>query len=287
MENISRLSPAICHPWAIEIHSYLYDHHLDGKTIYPAAEALITLAKAVKVNFPQAEINSMTDAYFPRFLAIPAKTKVLEASVDIETGSERGITARLLSSVKAKTGNISRTVEHARVRFAGHAGNQLPLHPFRALAKLEGECINVPAAAIYRELVPFGDAYQNISGDLSVSRDGALAYVSGGDTEANDDFLGSPFPFDAVLHAACVWAQRFTGVVAFPVGFTARIIYKKTKKRAIYLGRIVPVAHTDRPFIFNAWIYDMQGAVCETIAGIQMQDVSRGRMKPPAWIKQV
>ena len=287
MENVSRLTSPIRQSWSIEIYPYLFDHHLEGKTVYPAAEALILLSRAVKINFPQAAVNSMTDAYFQRFLSIPADTKTLAVFVDIEEVLEGGISAALLSSVKSPAGNISRTVEHARVKFAEIAGNQLPLHPFSALTKLEGECINVPAAAIYRELVPFGTAYQNISGDLSVSRAGALAYLSGGNTGADDDLLGSPFPFDASLHAACVWAQRFTDVVPFPVGFAKRIIYQKTQKRVTYLGRIVPVEVSRKPLVFDAWIFDLQGYVCEVITGIQMVDVSKGRMKPPNWIKQL
>lgn len=272
-------------PWTIEIHPYLHDHHLEGKIIFPAAEALIELAKAVKIGFPQAVTNNLTDAYFPRFLSIPADAKVLAASVKIEADEAGGIAAALFTSVKSKTVNISRTVEHARVKFAGIGDNQRPALPFRALGKLSGECINVPAATIYRELVPFDKAYQNISGDLSVSRDGALAFLSGGYARAADDLLGSPFPFDAALHMACVWAQRFTGVVPFPVGFAGRTVYQQTKKRSTYLGRIVPVAITAQPFVFNAWICDLQGSVYEVIEGIQMQDVSRGKRKPPDWIR--
>jgi hypothetical protein len=287
MENISRLNHPICRPWEIEIYPHLYDHHFEGKVIFPAAEALIELAKAVQINIPEADINSLTDAYFLRFLAIPADTKVLTASVGI-AAAESGINARLLSSVKSKTGNINRTVEHARVKFAGITVNQLPANPFRAVEKLAGECINVPAATVYRELVSFGAAYQNIISDLSVSRSGALAYLSGGSApDADDDLLGSPFPFDAVLHTACVWAQRFTGVVPFPVGFVKRIIYHKTKKGETYLGRVVPAEFTRQPFIFNAWICDLQGDVCEVTEGIQMRDVTKGRMKPPAWIKAI
>lgn len=285
MENISRLTSPIRQPWAIDLYPYLFDHHLEGKAVYPAAEALISLAKAVKINFPQADINSLMDADFPRFLTIPEDAKVLAVSVDIQADEASGIAAALFKSVKSLTGNISRTVEHARVKFAGSTINQKPEHSFRTLTKLEGECINVPEAAIYRELVPFGKAYQNISGDLSVSRAGALAYLSGGDAKSDDDLLGSPFPFDAVLHMACVWAQRFTGVVPFPVGFAKRTIYQKTKKRVTYLGRIVPVEVSRKPFVFDAWIFDLQGSVCEVIAGIQMQDVSKGRIKPPDWIK--
>jgi hypothetical protein len=187
--------------------------------------------------------------------------------------------------VKSPTGRISRIVEHARVEFAGIAGKQKPAHPFGDLEKLEGECIKIPAAAIYSVLVPFGRAYQNITGELSVSRAGALGNISGGDAPSDDDLLGSPFPFDAAMHMACAWAQRFTDVVPFPIGFAKRIIYSKTKKGVGYLGRIVPASFTPKTLVFDAWIFDPEGAVCEVIVGIKMVDVSQGRVKPPAWIK--
>ncbi len=285
MENISLLSSPIRQRLAIEICPYFYDHHLEGKAVYSAAEALILLARVVKSISPQFVVGNLTDACFPRFLSIPADATTLAVSVAVEEVAQGGVAAALLSSVKSPAGNINRTVEHARVTFAGHDGSQKPEHPFCSLEKLEGECINVPAAAIYRELVPFGKAYQNICGDLSVSHAGALAYLSGGDTEAGDDLLGSPFPFDAALHMACVWAQRFADVVPFPVGFAKRTIYQKTKKRVAYLGRIVPVEFNSKQLIFNAWILDLHGSFCEVITGIQMQDVSKGRKKPPAWIK--
>ena len=160
-----------------------------------------------------------------------------------------------------------------------------PAAPFRVVEKLEGKCISVPSAAIYRELVPFGTAYQNIIGDLSVSPEGALAYLSGGNYEADENLLGSPFPLDAAMHAACVWGQRFSGIVAFPAGFEKRLIYQKTKKGGGYLGRVVPVNVHQESLIFDAWIYDLNGVIYETISGIKMRDVSQGRLHPPQWIK--
>jgi hypothetical protein len=151
--------------------------------------------------------------------------------------------------------------------------------------KLEGNCISVPSTTIYRDLVPFGTAYQNIVGDLSVSPEGALAYLSGGGNEADEDLLGSPFPLDAAMHAACVWGQRFGGIVPFPTGFEKRVIYQKTKKGGAYLGRIVPVKVNHESLIFDAWIYDLDGIMFESISGIQMRDVSQGRLLPPDWIK--
>lgn len=285
MENISRLIvPKRC-PQEIKIYPYLYDHHLEGRALYPAAEALGLLARAAKNEFPKVAVTRLSDVRFPRFLSISPKLKLMMVSVDIGVSEEGKITAALLSSIKSKTGNISRTVEHARVNFGGIAGSQLPANPFRSFEKPEGEYIKVPAASIYRELVRFGGAYQNIIGDLSVSRSGAVGYIYGGDAEADDDLLGSSFPFDAVLQIACIWAQRFADAVPFPVGFEKRTIFRKTKKRNRYWGLVEPVAVSSQPFVFNAWILDMHGSVLEAIKGIQMADVSRGRMRPPAWIK--
>ena len=261
------------------------DHHFEGKVILPAVEALITLANVVKLNFPQTNINCLLNARFDRFLLITPEKQRLEILVDIEDAGDGNITAVLLTSIKSKKSAISRVLEHASVEFATADSTPCPLPPFRIIRKLKGDCINIPADAIYHELVPFGTAYQNIVGDLSVSHSGALAYLSGGNYEADENLLGSPFPLDAAMHAACVWGQRFTGIVPFPVGFQKRSIYQKTKKGGSYLGRIVPVDISHEPLIFDTWIYDLNGVIYETISGIKMRDVTQGRLQPPQWIK--
>jgi len=286
MENISRLNQKQRYPVQLKIDSYLLDHCFEGKTIFPAVEALIALAKTVKLHFPKININCLQNARFPRFLIIEPEVKSLNAFVDLSDCDADVIAASLTTTVKIKAGNITRMLEHARVEFTIDTPALIPSHPFRSLERLSGKCINIPADSIYRELVPFGPAYQNIVGDLSLSLDGALAYLSGGNDVTDDDILGSPFPFDAVMHAACVWSQRFTDVVPFPVGLDKRIIYQKTKLNGKYLGRIVPVKFDAEPFIFIAWIFDLQGSVLEVIEGLQMRDVSQGRLKPPTWIKE-
>jgi hypothetical protein len=284
MEIVPRLNQKIRYPWNIEVYPYLHDHHFDGKGILPAVEVLIVLARVVKINFPPINISYLHKAGFSRFLSILPDTRRLEVFVDIET-TDDGVVASLLTSVKSKTGTISRTVEHARVEFAAAGSAPSFVPPFRVVKKLEGDCISVPSTTIYRDLVPFGTAYQNIVGDLSVSPEGALAYVSGGGNEADEDLLGSPFPLDAAMHAACVWGQRFSGIVPFPTGFEKRIIYQKTKKGGAYLGRVVPVKVNHESLIFDAWIYDSDGIIYESISGIQMRDVTQGRLRPPQWIK--
>jgi len=269
----------------VEVYPYLLDHYLEGKAIFPAVEALIVLARAIQTVYSQSALNSLKSASFPRFLNIMPETKLQPVVIDIEDTADDGIVASLLTSIKSKTGNISRGVEHARATFSTADSTEGCASPFHKVEKMEGECISIPSITIYHELVPFGKAYQNIIGDLSVSTKGALAYVYGGNGEADDELLGSPFPLDAVMHAACVWGQRFSDRVCFPVGFEKRVIHQKTKKGKEYLGRVFPVSVTQDALVFDAWIYDKDDKLCESINGIQMKDVTKGRMRPPEWIK--
>lgn len=285
MDIVPQINKKTRYPSAIEVFPYLRDHHFEGKVILPAVETLTALANVVQLNFPQISVNCLFRARFPRFLIIPPETKCLEVFVDVENTGDDSIAAVLLTSIKSKESAISRTFEHARVEFATADSPPCPASPFRVVEKLNGKCISVPAATIYRELVPFGTAYQNIVGDLAVSPEGALAYLSGGNYEADEDLLGSPFPLDAAMHAACVWGQRFSGIVPFPTGFEKRFIYQKTKKGGSYIGRVVPVNVHQKSLIFDVWIYDLNGVIYEVISGIKMRDVTQGRLSPPQWIK--
>ena len=285
MDIVPQINKENRYPSAIEVSPYLRDHHFEGNVILPAVETLIALANVVKLNFPQMSIRCLLKASFLRFLFIAPETQRLEVFVDIENVGNDKMTAVLLTSIKSKKSEISRRLEHACVEFSTDDSAPCPAAPFRVVKKLEGKCINVPAATIYRELIPFGTAYQNIIGDLAVSPEGALAYLSGGNYEADENLLGSPFPLDAAMHAACVWGQRFSGTVPFPTGFEKRFIYQKTKKGGSYLGRVVPVNINRKSLLFDAWIYDLNGTIYEAISGIKMRDVTQGRLHPPEWIK--
>ena len=181
---------------------------------------------------------------------------------------------------------MSRTLEHARLTFVQNMVLPEPVISFRTARKLEGECISVPAVSIYRELIPFGLSYQNIIGDLSVSKEGALANISGGSGEADDSFLGSPFVLDATMHAACVWGQRFADIVSFPVGFDQRVIYVPAKKGKSYIARVKPVDASRETLLFDVWIYDEKGTIHESVTGLRMRDVTGGRVRPPSWIRE-
>jgi len=272
-------------PFALSIRPYLRDHYFEAKAIFPAVEALIILAQAVRTHYPQATLHHQTFAQFPRLLAIETTGDRQDVQIEIEEQAH-GISASLLTSIKIKNSAMSRTLEHARVTFVQQMTPPEQSMSLRTARKLEGECIHVPAVSIYRELIPFGLSYQNILGDLSVSGEGALADISGGGGEADDSFLGSPFVLDAAMHAACVWGQRFADIVPFPVGFGQRIIYAPTKKGGSYFARITPVDASREALIFDAWIFDQSGIICESITGLRMRDVTQGRMRPPQWIKE-
>ena len=50
------------------------------------------------------------------------------------------------------------------------------------------------------------------------------------------------------------------------------------------MGQVIPVTVNEMPLIFDALIFDLKNTLCEEIRGIQMQDVSQGRLRPPRWI---
>jgi len=68
------------------------------------------------------------------------------------------------------------------------------------------------------------------------------------------------------------------------VGFERRCVHRPTRPANTYFGRVLPVRPDSTPLIFDIWIYDTAGTLCESVRGVQMQDVSAGRVVPPAWI---
>ena len=98
--------------------------------------------------------------------------------------------------------------------------------------------------------------------------------------------MGSPFPLDAAFHAACVWGQRYVQVVAFPIGIEKRVIFEPTIPGTTYLSQIVPVRKKSDLLTFDIWIYGRDGQLYEGAWGVQMRDVSAGRLKPPRWIRE-
>lgn len=271
-------------PIQIEILPYLREHTFEGKSVFPAVEALQTLASSTKSHFPEIDPRSMFKACFPRFLHIGAESRIIEAFNEIEIAGGGEVKASLITMTTSKSGSITRPAVHARVNFRQDTAGQ-PAGASRMSIDLERDVIEVPPDRLYQDLVPLGPAYQNARAPIRISSKGTIACLQAPELPAQLDPLGSPFPLDAAMHCACAWSQRFANVVAFPIGFEERVILHRTKPGEAYFTCIVPVQAAEQPLIFDIGIFRMDGVLCEKITGIQMRDVSAGRLKPPRWIR--
>jgi len=289
MEDIPRIdTDRVSLPLDIPVQSHLRDHHVEGKAVLPAVVALQLLGKTVKRSQPDVNISCMTGVRFDKFLYLPESGQKISARVDIEGCSGRDVTARLLTKTKSKKTAITRTREHAAVRYPRKEMSP-PVWALDLNSAIEGVCFEVAPDKIYRDLVPFGPAFHNIKAPLILSKHGGLARIGAppdqGCPEVSE-ILGSPFPLDAAFHAACVWGQRYMGAVTFPVGLAHRTVLKPTRPGEVYFSRILPVHRESNRQRVDIWIYDVEGTPCEYIGGIDMRDVSAGRVKPPPWLRE-
>ncbi|MBF0100007.1 MAG: polyketide synthase dehydratase domain-containing protein [Desulfobacterales bacterium] len=265
----------------INIDPYLQDHHFQGNVIFPCVEAVETIAKTVKTDYPEINIHQIINARFDKFLYISPETNLLTAFMDAIQDDTGNLVATLLTKTSKQT-TITRYIEHARIVFPMAPFNVEKFN-FSSISALQGEPFQVDRERIYKELVPFGPLFQNICDHLLVTQYGAIATIQAPNVSIQKE-LGSPFPLDASFHAACVWAQRFEHIVAFPVGFEKRIILNKTHAGDKYITRIIPREKKENYLFFDIWIYDHQGNLYESIRGVKMRDVSGGQLKPPHWI---
>lgn len=270
-------------PVDIPLRPYLRDHRFEGRAVYPAVEAMQILAATVKRCQPDIHVNRMTAIRFDKFLFLPSEAASIPALVEVSTHDNMDLTAALLTRTRLKKAAISRIKTHATLSLSNldHEVAELPPVP---AASLSGTCIQISPDRIYDELVPFGRAYRNLCDKLIISPDGALAAIRSPDIEPEGP-LGSPFPLDAAFHAACVWAQCYSGVVAFPVGLDCRVVVSPACPGQKYFSRFVPILKAADGLIFDIWIYDTGGRLCELAVGVRMRDVSGGRLQPPGWIR--
>jgi 4'-phosphopantetheinyl transferase EntD len=226
----------------------------------------------------------MESASFQHFLEIKGDAKTISFSHELRKNAAGNISAHLSSITSSGISGIRREKIHASVDFPSDSCTTPSPLPADLASSLEGICYRLPAEKLYEELVPFGKAYRNVQGQVLLTPSGALAQVYAPNHSAPTAPLGSPFPFDAVMHLACAWSQRFRRIVAFPVGFASRRIFLPTQAGETYYGRVVPVSVAGDTLIFDMGIYDAMGNPREIINGIQMKDVSGGKAVPPPWI---
>jgi len=279
MGSFSEITEQILLPLSIKVPSYLMDHQFQGKAVLPAVEAMEILAASTLAQFPGAAVHRIQNAAFDKFLVILKGCHEIEAFNDLEKLEDGTIVSKLITRTRSKKAGITRTKEHAVIRFGEVLKTLEP--PLMKIPETSG--YHVSADTIYGTLVPFGPSYHNLKG-VTLFKKGTLAKVDAPDLKGLPIPLGSPFPLDAAFHAACVWGQRYTGLVGFPVGLRLRQVFSKTRADGTYAVEILSKrVHSDR-FGVDIWIKDMDGALKEFVSDVVMKDVSRGRMKPPSWI---
>ena len=216
-------------PVGITVFPYLQDHRFEGNAVFPAVEAMQVLAQSVKEFAPQTDITAITDTTFDKFLSIPSDTEKIDALCSITLFEHGDITTVLQTKTRSKNAAITRIKEHVIVHYPC-IKPEVAACLKNPLSFGKSGCLEISPEQIYSELVPFGPAYQNISEILTIHKDGVIAKLRApiySDSIEKTGQLGSPFVLDAAFHAACVWGQRYSGVVAFPVGVEKRIIVKR------------------------------------------------------------
>jgi phosphopantetheinyl transferase len=285
MEDFPRIIESARIPLDIPIRLYLNDHCVDGQAVLPAVEAMEILAQAVKHFRPGTDVTAMTGLQFDKFVYLAPGADRLSAFCDISVYENGDVNAVLTTRTQSKKAALSRVKTHAALIFP----RQAPLIPTLALdlaASLEGVCFSVQADKIYPDLIPFGPSYRNVA-MLHVAGQSAIAGIRTPVDEAGAERphqLGSPFALDAAFHAACVWGQRFAGIVAFPVGMDRCRVYAPTRAGETYFAHVMHVRTDAGLLIFDLRMYDRDGCLYVACSGVRMKDVSGGKRLPPQWI---
>jgi Polyketide synthase dehydratase N-terminal domain len=261
----------------IPVRPWFADHRFNGKVIFPAVETMLLLAETAVGISPDVSVQTMADARFLKLLEIPKDAKLLDVLIEYEQKAD-GMECTLLSKMQFK--KISRIREHAALYFC----NTSEKIPAVARVKEEGGGARIDAARIYRELVPFGNTYRSIVGEVHLLKNTAVARLQAtkvAGQQRMETVLGSPFPLDGAMHVACVLGQCLADFVPFPVAFRKRVIHSPTVAGGSYLTTVQLISQTANELVFDLSIFDREGAPCETVKGLTMRDVTAGLIKPP------
>jgi len=251
------------------------DHAIAGKAIVPAVELLDLVVH--KVEPAEAALPLvMRDAAFPRFLSAEEVRRCEFTLALEEADADHGIRASLASRIPLASG-MYRTRVHLAVTLGG-AAPAAPEPPQSTACELE-----VAAERVYSDVVRFGPRFRNLRGSLRLGPDGAVGTVaSPSPPHPHPSRAGCPFLLDSAMHLACLWGQRYAGYVAYPTGFSSRII---TAPLACGQRRchVVPRKVEARRLDCDLWLHDDAGRVCDVILGLAMAPLRTGA-PPPSWI---
>ena len=273
-------------PVTIDVRPWFGDHCFDGKVVLPAVETMALLATEVAGNHPEIDGRVMNNVRFTRFLEIPEGSRSVAALVECSQHENGSIHAKLFSRRPCKV--MTRLQEHGEILFSP-VGENHPLVSEFDHERMTAPVMIIQAEQVYRELVPFGPGYHTLQGALHLGDKVAWGRLKAPVVAISDrvrDLVGSPFPLDGALHAACVLGQRTVDFVPFPVGFDRRIIIRPTLPGGSYRTRVELLFQTRDELLFDLSIFDELGLVYEQVTGLRMRDVSGGKIKPPEWMHE-
>jgi len=256
----------------IAVQPWFRDHGFDGRTVLPAVEIMLLLAREAIKCRPDLDVRVMEQALFSRFFELPPDAFSCPALVECLCTLEGSVNTRLQSRVRFKL--TSRIVDHAAMTFPGIflESSNAPEIQDNAPSTVKRK---ISARTVYREYVPFGPAYRSLQGTLKLTQQGASGLVRAPEFPLVPEAAkaGSPFPLDGALHAACVHGQGQVDFVPFPVGFARRIIYQPTRPGREYHVRVEQTGAGDGELVYDLLIFDGQGRVFERVEGLQMRNV--------------
>ncbi len=242
---------------------------------------MLLLAKFAREQYPEIQPATMLDSSFSKFLTIAEGATELAALIEVDTkqsATGEQLCLKLLSKIQLK--QMSRIQEHARIAFPREPR---PLCTSVSVEQLHNS-ITIDSRHIYRNLVPFGPCYRSLVNTLYLSGThawGELLAPNPG-RQPMEEILGSPFPLDGAMHAACVLGQCIANFVPFPMGFKARQVLCPTRAGEQYQCTVSAKSLTAEELCVDLEISDGQGKVYEIVNGLRMRDVTRGGIRPAA-----
>jgi len=262
-------------PITITLHPWYLDHCFRGKAVLPAVETVLLLAARINGIYPQFDITVMEDVHFAKFFEIPPGVATKEALFECGVRDDGRVYAKLLSRTRFKS--MSRIKEHGEISFSPDNPGSRPVPDINP-APPANPMIEINAEQLYRELVPFGPNYHTLQGTIYLSDHEAWGLLKAPEFPGEDPvqkIIGSPFPLDGALHAACVLGQQSVDFTPFPVGFGCRVISRPTRPGSCYITRVRQISRTDSELVFDLDIFDDDGRVYESITDLHMRDVSK------------
>ncbi len=263
-------------PCILKVQPWFKDHAVGGKIVLPAVETMLLLAAECRNVRPEADIAIMEDVRFGKFLEIPETAATVDVLIEYAATDDGRIQTKLLSHKQLAT--MTRIKEHGEVFFRASGTERQELSPVVDPAPPSGTVKKISVEHLYGHIVPFGKWYQTLQGTLLLSESVAWGHLLAPDlpcTYPDATPLGSPFPLDGALHAACVLGQQFVDFPPFPVGFAKRTIFRPTQAGKSYTTRVKLTSLAEAELIFDLQIFDQHGQLYESVSGIRMRDVRR------------